>query len=659
MGAGILIGLLAFAGMLHAATDSVALAPPRGDSILVGKRTDSSRVHPLADSAPAWNIPMRSAAPGWALDQAFRDGAIGVPWRSIAELDGMWETWARWPGLVQDAAPTRFAWAGPSLAGAGDGGPFSGRALEQSPRTGIGGTTSHWIVPLPAVSDTPSTALEFYRGALASYRFGMEFNRAVTKFWGASVAMEARSAQSRNWVYRDQIQDMFQGSFGRGRADLPSHGRSAGQDDVQWQGVITRGDESSRFDFGLTWTDLRRGQPDPEKGWNDADRPVYDASQARSGFFGRWTWQDPDWKLRWVGRDISEDWQWAALPSVGPVRIAQGRLDHLEMDGSLLRRVGAFDVGPQFQMGTHQGSQIAPGVPSNVDEDEERGALVISGNLGSFQTQAAGGWTRLSGSDNRISGAWDGQANLAYGDPTASVGGKLGWARQNRLPSEANLRPDPLFQGVTGTGLLPEATDLLQTGLHWRPWTFLTVDASGAFLAVTDAWQPLVAPQVGKFASRRAAMSVANSGSVLGWSGQGGLGLRKGGWRARTEWGYSQRGLPGESPASQDPRWAQLHSRSNLGWTGALLEGRVLVAVDADLRMWGSRLAWVPVSDSLARGAQLEASSQTDIETLVTIQTFTIQWRLENIFDERQTPAVGWNPLGIRAGWGITWSFGG
>ncbi|MBK9575708.1 MAG: hypothetical protein IPO40_01405 [Fibrobacteres bacterium] len=84
-----------------------------------------------------------------------------------------------------------------------------------------------------------------------------------------------------------------------------------------------------------------------------------------------------------------------------------------------------------------------------------------------------------------------------------------------------------------------------------------------------------------------------------------------------------------------------------------------MLSVNADLRIWGSRLAWVPVSDSLARGTELKASSQTDLETLVTIKTFTIQWRLENIFDELQAPAPGWNPLGIRAGWGITWSFGG
>jgi hypothetical protein len=48
-----------------------------------------------------------------------------------------------------------------------------------------------------------------------------------------------------------------------------------------------------------------------------------------------------------------------------------------------------------------------------------------------------------------------------------------------------------------------------------------------------------------------------------------------------------------------------------------------------------------------------------DLECQVGIRTFVIDWRIENFFDERQVPAVGWTPPGIRAGWGITWNFGG
>ncbi len=660
MGAGILIEALILAGLYLSGTDSLAVASsPKADSLVVGKRADTLRVRPMADSAPAWEIPIRSTAPGTALDQAFRDGQTAVPWRSIAELDGMWETWARWPGLLIDPAPVRLSWAGPSLAGASDAGPFSGRGIEKFTRTGMEGRASHWVVPLQVAPDTPSTALEFYRGALASYRFGMEFNRAVSGPWGVSVAMETRSAQSRYWMYRDQIQDMFQGSFGRGRGELPSHGRSAGQDDVQWQGVISRGGESSRLDFGLTWSDLRRGQPDPQKEWNDADRPVFPASQGRSGFFGRWNWQDPDWKLAMVARDVSEDWQWAALAVNGAPRLSEGKVDHLEWDGSVSRRFGSFEMGPVVQIGSRQGSQNAPGAIPRVDEDQQRAGLSATWTKPSFATRTEGGWTRLSSSDNRLTGAWDGQAKLAWGDSASLVGGEIGWSRQNRMPSEANLRADPLMQVIFRPEISPEATDLSQTNLRWRPVSFLTLDAGGAFLAVTDAWQPLTVPVAGKLTARRSAMSNANAGSVLGWTAQGGLSLRKAGWRARTEWSYAQRSLPGESPALQDPRWAQVHSRSNAGWTGKLLEGRVGLSIDGDLRTWSRRLAWVPVSDSLARGTELKASSQTDLEALVTIKTFTIQWRLENIFDELQAPAPGWNPLGIRAGWGITWSFGG
>ncbi len=660
MGAGILIEILALTGLFQATLDSLPSgAASKPDSSMAVKRTDSVRTRPLADSLPAWDIPVRSQAPGTALDQAFREGQTDVPWRSIFELDGMWESWARWPGLLTEPPPARQAWDGPSLAGAGDGGPFSGIGVEKEPRSGLEGRRTHRIVPVPVASDTPSTALEFYRGALASYRFGMEFNRALTGPWALSVAMETRSAQSRHWLYRDQIQDMFQGSFGRGRAELPSHGRSAGQDDVQWQGVISRASARSRFDLGWTWTDLRRGQPDPQKEWNDADRPVFDASQARSGFFGRWVFQDPDWRLGASVRDIAEDWRWAVLPAVGLPRMSEGRIDHLDGEGEILRRIGSLEVGPRFQYALRSGSQNAPSALPTIDEDLQRGALSLSWGAGSFALTTEGGATRLSASDGRVIGAWDGNAKGTFGDSAGPVSVQLGWARQNRLPSETNLRADPLLQTIQRQDMDPEATDLAQTSLRWRPARFLTLDAGGAFLSIQDAWQPSSVPVVGRLDKRRPAMTNTNAGVVLGWSAEGGMLLQRSGWHARTSWGYSQRSLPGESPSVQDPRWAQVHSRSNMGWSGGLLEGRVRLSVDVDLRMWGERLAWIPVSDSLARGVSLQSSSQTDVETLVSIKSFTIQWRLENIFDQMQAPAPGWNPLGIRAGWGITWTFGG
>jgi hypothetical protein len=84
------------------------------------------------------------------------------------------------------------------------------------------------------------------------------------------------------------------------------------------------------------------------------------------------------------------------------------------------------------------------------------------------------------------------------------------------------------------------------------------------------------------------------------------------------------------------------------------------VRVDADLRTWGESWSWVGTStDANAHAVRLPSSSETDLEFQVGIRTFVIDWWLENIFDERQTPAPGWTPLGVHAGWGITWNFGG
>jgi hypothetical protein len=204
--------------------------------------------------------------------------------------------------------------------------------------------------------------------------------------------------------------------------------------------------------------------------------------------------------------------------------------------------------------------------------------------------------------------------------------------------------------------------DLVELQASLRPLRGWTFDAAGAFLAVHQAIQPLDAPTaMDSVVTRDQGMELANAARVLGCSGQLGAGWAGKTFRARTQWAYGWTGLPGEPLDGQrDPRLPQWQSRSNIGWTHDVLGGRMKVRIDADLRTWGESWSWVgSATDANAHALRLPASSETDLEFQVGIRSFVIDWWLENIFDERQSPAPGWTPLGVHAGWGITWNFGG
>ena len=64
-------------------------------------------------------------------------------------------------------------------------------------------------------------------------------------------------------------------------------------------------------------------------------------------------------------------------------------------------------------------------------------------------------------------------------------------------------------------------------------------------------------------------------------------------------------------------------------------------------------------ADLQAQVVALPSGYQLDWENRMEIRTFGIFWRLENLLDDQQVPAIGWTPPGIRSGWGITWNFGG
>lgn len=584
-----------------------------------------------------------------------------MPWRRNFEFDGMWETWQPWTGLPLEERPVQLSWEGPSLAGAGDAGPLSGIGLSQTTDPGFGGAPRRRIQPDSVPSDTPSTSLSFYRGALASYTFGLNFSRAVWGPWGVVVGTETRSAQARDWNYRDQIQDMFQGSFGRNRGDLPYSGQSPGQDDVQWGIALVRGDTNSRLDIGWNWVDLRRGIPDPTMTWGASALAPAPAEDRRSSIYGRWILSEDPVRLEWTLRRTQEQWSWQGWADTGAPVTVSGNITHEEGEGRLRWGVGALGLGLEAKASVLDGTRDVPDLTSNVGEDQERGGVFAEASRGSFHARAGGGWTRLSNSENDLLHAWDADGRLEWKDSVLSA--SLEYSRRAKLPDEETERSDPLLRTAPSAGLSPERRDQLETRWSARLFSHWSLDAAGSFLSVQDAIQPAKSP-VGADTvgiSRSQALRLTNTGTVLGCSGQAGMGWTDPGFHVRTQWSMGWTGLPGQSlSGTRDVRLPVWQSRSNIGWYRELVEGRMKVKFDADLRTWGASRSWIAVSsDTLAHAVRLQASSQLDLEFQVAIRTFAINWRLENILDERQTPAAGWTPPGIRAGWGITWNFGG
>jgi hypothetical protein len=583
-----------------------------------------------------------------------------MPWRREFEFDGMWESWQPWTGLPLEERPVRLSWEGPSLAGAGDAGPLCGIALSRSTDVGFGGSPLRRIVADSVPSDTPSTSMSFYRGALASYTFGLDFSRAVVGPWGLVVSTEARSSQAREWNYRDQIQDMFQGAFGRGRNDLPYTGQSPGQDDVQWNFLLVRGDTNSRLDIGWSWVDLQRGVPDPTMTWGGTIKAPDSAEDRRSGEYLHGFWKNDLLRLEGSARLTDEQWNWDGWADTGAPVAVSGSFQREDGEGSARFGDDSWGLGLEAKFRIVDGNRSVPNLPSRVDEDQERFGTFAETRRRAFHARLAGGWTRLSNSENSIDNVWDADGAVEWSDSLWS--GSVELSHRAKLPDEELERPDPLLRTAPAAGLLPEKRDLFETRWSLRPFSRWALDASGAILSIQDAIQPERSP-VGAdtVVERSKAFALTNAGTVLGCSGQLGIGWTGPTFHARTQWSMGWTGLPGQSlSGTRDVRLPTWQSRSSIGWNRLLAQGRMRAQCDVDLRTWGASRSWIGVSgDPLAHAVNLPASSQLDLEVQVTIKTFSINWRLENILDERQTPAAGWTPLGIRAGWGITWSFGG
>lgn len=613
----------------------------------------------LSDSTPSWRLPLRDGSSGGALREAFRKGDPDAPWTRVYEFDGMWEEWSNWPSLPLQEKAVRPSWTGSSLAGASDAGPLQVVALARRAEPGFGGLALRRELVAPSPLDTPLTQLQFWRGALASYRFGLDFSRAVAGPWGVALRMGARSAQGRSWVYRDQIQDMFQGSMGRSREDLPAKGRSPGQDDVQWETVVSRSTPGLLVELGWSWVDLQRGIPHPFKTWTGTDYAPYSGRETRSGWFGRILSEHGGFRGSATGRLIGQDWLRAVwTDSAAPVSV-QGAVEHQE---------GEIDLswgGSVFRAGTISRAALRTG---NADthrgtfqEDQERAGVYAVANLDSLELRLDAGWNRLNDPANRTSMAPDGAILVDWNGAWASADLRL--AREAKLPDwEQSILPDPLLRSIPSRNLSGEGRWTAQSGSKIAFADWFSLDAGAAGVLLENAIQPARIPTSNSFLlDGRSAMVLANAtGTVLGWSARLGTRLTwKQAWFA-TQWAVGQTMAPGEPlGGARDLRYPAIHSRTTLGWDGPMLAGRAFGASSVALRTWSSSSQLVGTSGDGATLLRSPPGAALDWENRFRIRTFELFWRLENLLNDRQVPAAGWTPPGIRSGWGVTWNFGG
>jgi hypothetical protein len=638
-------------------TDSVSL------SVAGVSAAKSERAPVLEDSTPAWEIPGRDGAPGGAFREAFRGGDPSASWSRVFEFDGMYETWTPWPSLAMAERAERLSWTGPSLAGASDAAPSQVVSVARSTEIGFGGERVRRLLALHSPQDTPSTRLQFFRGPLASYRFGLDFSRAVAGPWGLALRMGTRSAQGRSWSYRDQIQDLFQGSFGRTREELPGQGRSPGQDDVQWETVLSRATPASLFEFGWTWVDLRRGIPDPRNAWGDSGYAPFPGKEARSGVFGRILSQAGGFKGSVSGRWVGQDWTragWFGGDSTPPLQVA-GATDHQELEGEVWWARAPVQVGltarSALRTGSASGSRRVAGT---FQEDQERvGAYLASGGE-AIRVRGDLGFNRLNDPLNRTLTGFDGSVALDWNGGFWHSTQRL--AREIRLPDwERTILPDALSRSLPSRSLATESRWFLETRHRWAVGKRWALDAALAGLAIDEAIQTAAIPVEGVVPETdRSGLVLGNAaGRVLGWSAQGGVRWDANGWWMGSQWAVGRTMAPGEGLAgSRDLRFPALHSRTSLGWQGPLLAGRARGMSSMSLATWSSSVQIAGAAEGTT-AVRLPPGGQLDWENQLQIKTFALFWRLENLLNDRQTPAVGWTPPGIRSGWGVTWSFGG
>lgn len=590
------------------------------------------------------------------------EGRFGVPWVLSAELDGQSEEWLPWVGLPLRSRAAPLQGGDDPLARNGQTGPLEARSLDETVRHSFGGEDVWVLRPNALASDTPSTRLHFWRGAVNSYRFGFGLSRAVLGPWSLDLRMNARSAPGRFWEYRQQVNDMF-GPRGN-PAGLPFQGQGPGQDDTRWLATVSRSLEGGRLDLGWIWTDNNRAVPDPFSTW-DSLLPKDPAFHASTGLFGRIELERDAWDLVAAGRREGQRWSLPSWTDTGSSSDATAEYDVLHANA----RVGLGKHGRRLFLESSwealEGTAVikrSTGVAEAAISDARvRGGVSGAWTLGSLRLGAGGGWTSLTTEPGQeLSGA-DARADILLGSEATHV--QSAWRRSVVLPGfESTLRPDVARPRLDTTGLGAETRDRLELRgrLSLGP---LSATVGGAVLRIAEAARPLLIPSIDApgFADRSLALRARNRvGATHGFALDAGLAGRWRSLEASTRTGFGHTALPGEPfGGKRDQSEAQLRTRSSLRWSAELLPGRFRATSTLGLSTWSASRLYVPYGRDQAALLDLPSSWNLDLENRCEIKTFELFWRMENLGHQRQAVLPGWTPPGIRSGWGVVWNFGG
>lgn len=590
------------------------------------------------------------------------EGRSGVPWVLSAELDGQSEEWLPWVGLPLRTRLAPLQGGDDPLSGNGQAGPLEFRSIDPRAGRSFGGEEVWILQPSALATDTPSTRLHFWRGAVNSYRFGFGLSRAVLGPWSLDLRMNTRSAPGRFWEYRQQVNDMF-GPRGN-PAGLPYQGQGPGQDDTRWNATVSRSLEGGRLDLGWFWSDNNRGVPDPLSSW-DSLLPKDQAYTSGAGLFGRLLLQREDWDLVAAARSEAQSWSLPSWTDTGSSSMALAELDILHADARL-------GWGPSERRLFLEGSWEAldgtasvvrvPG-PQDLDISDTRVRGGISGGwiLGVLRLGGGGGWTTLSTDSGQELSGIDARADARIGSEATNL--LASWSRTVALPGfESTLRPDVARPRLDTTGLGAETRDRLElrVRLELGPISAL---AGGALLQVADPLRPVLLPSEDAplLADRSDALRLRNrSRPVRGMSLEAGLAGRWRSFEASTRTGLGHTSLPGEAfGGERDQSEARWRTRSTLRWSSELLPGRFLATSTLGLSTWSDSRLYVPYGREQAILLDLPGSWNLDWENRCEIRTFELFWRLENLGHQRQAVLPGWTAPGIRSGWGVVWNFGG
>jgi len=285
----------------------------------------------------------------------------------------------------------------------------------------------------------------------------------------------------------------------------------------------------------------------------------------------------------------------------------------------------------------------------------------IQASRGLFVLEAGGGWNRLTPFSGQELSEADMRGEIRFG--TDSVHALARWSRSALLPGfSEQMRPGVFRPRLETSGLGAETRDRTEARAFWGARGF-SAEIGGALLAIENGIRPEVLPSAtspDKVVRSLALRPVNQDETIHGFSTDAALHAS---WRwlqASSRVGFGQTGLPGEPLGGEadlsEPQW---RTRSGIGWTAELLPGRFRASSTMSLSTWSESWIYVPSGTNAAQLLELPASWGLDFEARCEIRAFEIFWRMENMGDKKQYVLPGWTPLGLRAGWGVVWSFGG